>query len=88
MALGLIWLYRKLVSPWMLPCCRFKPTCSEYAQSAIRSHGLFAGGLLSFYRILRCNPFCRAGHDPVPENFHILPGKHDDCCCQIKKVHR
>ncbi len=88
-ALGLIWLYRKIVSPWMLPCCRFTPTCSEYAQTAIRRHGLLAGGLLATWRILRCNPFCRAGNDPVPEKFHFLSGKHDDGdCCQMKKVHR
>ncbi|MBU1132493.1 membrane protein insertion efficiency factor YidD [Patescibacteria group bacterium] len=45
--------------------CRFHPTCSEYAYRAIEKYGVFRGGLLGVYRILRCNPFSKGGNDPV-----------------------
>jgi len=46
--------------------CRFHPTCSEYGYEAIGKYGLLKGGLLTAYRILRCNPWSPGGHDPVP----------------------
>ncbi len=46
--------------------CRFAPSCSSYAIEAIQMHGIFRGGLLSMWRILRCNPFFSGGLDPVP----------------------
>ncbi len=48
------------------PICRFSPSCSHYTLEAVRRHGFFKGSALGAYRILRCNPFCRGGHDPVP----------------------
>lgn len=45
--------------------CRFKPTCSEYAFSAIEKYGVLKGGIMSFWRVLRCNPFSKGGWDPV-----------------------
>lgn len=45
--------------------CRFYPTCSEYGQEAINKHGLIKGGLMTCWRILRCNPWNKGGHDPV-----------------------
>ncbi len=48
------------------PICRFEPSCSRYTLEAIRRHGFLKGGLLGTWRVLRCNPFCRGGHDPVP----------------------
>ena len=61
-------LYRKYLSPLKgSPTCRFIPTCSEYAITAIERFGVFAGGFLAIRRILRCNPFCAGGFDPVPE---------------------
>ena len=60
--------YRKCISPLKIPCCRFTPTCSEYAIEAIRVHGSLKGTALSIYRVLRCNPLCRGGYDPVPES--------------------
>ena len=64
--IGLIKLYRKFISPLKPPCCRFTPTCSAYAIEAFEKRGFFVGLFLSVWRILRCNPFCRAGYDPVP----------------------
>lgn len=64
--LALIWLYQKLVSPLYPPCCRFSPTCSDYAMQAVTRHGAFKGGLLALWRFLRCQPFARGGYDPVP----------------------
>ncbi|MBQ4119777.1 MAG: membrane protein insertion efficiency factor YidD [Clostridia bacterium] len=60
--------YRRVLSPLKItPACRFIPSCSEYAIEAITVHGAFKGSLLSIWRILRCNPFCKGGYDPVPE---------------------
>ena len=62
----LVKFYRKFLSPLKRPCCRFTPTCSEYAIEALRVHGALKGTALSIYRVLRCNPLCRGGYDPVP----------------------
>ncbi|MCI8624537.1 MAG: membrane protein insertion efficiency factor YidD [Provencibacterium sp.] len=62
----LIRFYRKVISPLKPACCRFYPTCSEYALQAIAEYGALRGGLLSVKRILRCNPFCKGGIDLVP----------------------
>ena len=64
--LGLIRFYRKYISPLSPPCCRFVPTCSQYALEAIEKYGALKGGWLAFRRILRCNPFHKGGYDPVP----------------------
>ncbi|MBO5262354.1 MAG: membrane protein insertion efficiency factor YidD [Clostridia bacterium] len=61
--------YKRAISPYLPKACRFTPTCSEYAIEAIGRFGAIRGSLLAFYRILRCNPFCRGGYDPVPEKF-------------------
>lgn len=63
----LIGLYRKFISPIKPKCCRFTPTCSAYALEAFQKRGFFVGFALTVWRILRCNPFCRGGYDPVPE---------------------
>ena len=66
----MIWLlrlYQKIISPIKPPSCRFTPTCSAYAIEAFRKRGFFVGLILSTGRILRCNPFCKGGYDPVPE---------------------
>ncbi|MBE6810662.1 MAG: membrane protein insertion efficiency factor YidD [Ruminococcaceae bacterium] len=65
--IGLIKFYQKHISPHKIPCCRFTPSCSAYAVEAITVHGAFKGLLLSIRRILRCNPLCKGGYDPVPE---------------------
>lgn len=65
--IGLIKLYRVTLSKILPPSCRFTPSCSEYAIIAIGRFGAVKGGYLSLKRIVRCNPFCEGGHDPVPE---------------------
>jgi putative membrane protein insertion efficiency factor len=59
--------YRLLLSPWLGSGCRFEPTCSQYALTALQRHGAAAGSLLTTTRLLRCHPWCAGGHDPVPE---------------------
>ena len=57
----------KLVHPYFFHgVCRFQPTCSNYAIEALRLHGPFKGFYLAVFRVLRCNPFCKGGYDPVP----------------------
>ena len=71
---ALVWLvllpvhaYRVALSPLKrTPSCRFLPTCSEYAVTAVKQRGIFVGVVLAVWRILRCNPLCAAGYDPVP----------------------
>jgi hypothetical protein len=58
--------WQLLVSSWMPPVCRFEPSCSRYGIEALRVHGPLRGLWLGGRRILRCNPFCEGGLDPVP----------------------
>ena len=67
--LALIRFYRKNISPYTPPTCRFIPTCSQYALEAIEKYGAAKGGFLALKRILKCHPFHRGEHDfydPVP----------------------
>ena len=57
--------YQLCVSPFLGPCCRFHPTCSEYAIEAIRRHGPLKGTALALFRLLRCHPLHPGGYDPV-----------------------
>jgi putative membrane protein insertion efficiency factor len=59
--------YQLLVSPWLGTNCRFSPSCSAYAMEAIRRHGVIHGSLLAVRRLLRCHPWGKSGHDPVPD---------------------
>ncbi|MDR1913050.1 MAG: membrane protein insertion efficiency factor YidD [Clostridiales bacterium] len=58
--------YRRIVSPILPPACRFTPTCSEYTLEAVRRYGAAKGIFMGIKRVLRCNPFCKGGYDPVP----------------------
>lgn len=58
--------YRLLLSPWLGASCRFWPTCSAYAITALEQHGAWRGSLLAAGRIARCQPWCSGGLDPVP----------------------
>jgi putative membrane protein insertion efficiency factor len=66
-------LYRWTLSPLLGPCCRYLPTCSEYALDALRDHGALRGGWLALRRFGRCHPFGGSGYDPVPPSCNHLP---------------
>jgi putative membrane protein insertion efficiency factor len=67
--------YQLTLSGWLGGQCRFSPTCSRYAEEAIRSLGATRGVLLATRRVLRCNPFGRGGLDPVPTR-HLAYDTH------------
>lgn len=84
-----IWLvrfYRRFLSPLKGgACCRFTPSCSAYALEAFEKRGFFVGLILTVWRILRCNPYCVGGYDPVPEKGLRYKGSReipvpDECC--------
>jgi len=64
-AIGLVKIYRKYISPMKQPSCIYIPTCSQYAIEALTKYGFFKGGFMSLMRILRCHPFAKGGYDPV-----------------------
>jgi hypothetical protein len=64
--LALIAAYHRWLSPLLGPRCRFAPSCSSYAATAIATHGVVRGSWLAVRRIGRCHPFNRGGYDPVP----------------------
>lgn len=65
-SLVLIRCYQWVISPLLGNCCRFDPSCSTYAMTALRQHGLFSGSWLAIRRICRCHPWHPGGYDPVP----------------------
>ena len=64
--IALIRFYQGAISPYKKPCCRFYPTCWQYALEAVTKYGAAKGSYLAVRRILRCNPFHEGGYDPVP----------------------
>ena len=62
----LIRVYQMTLSPFIGQCCRFTPSCSKYAAEALKTHGFWYGTVLTVYRLLRCQPWCKGGYDPVP----------------------
>jgi hypothetical protein len=64
--IGAIRFYQVYLSPLKPPCCRFVPTCSEYALEAIQKYGPVKGSWLAVKRISKCHPFHKGGYDPVP----------------------
>jgi uncharacterized protein len=65
LVLDLLSLYKIFLSPFLPPACRFEPTCSEYAREAVDKYGAIRGTWMALTRILRCQPFCKGGYDPV-----------------------
>jgi len=63
--LGVLHGYKRFLSPWLPPACRFVPSCSEYAMSAVEKHGAVRGLCMAVGRLLRCHPLSRGGYDPV-----------------------
>jgi uncharacterized protein len=65
LALGLLRLYKRWISPAFPPSCRYVPTCSEYAMEAVERYGAWRGGMMAAWRVLRCHPFAKGGLYPV-----------------------
>ena len=63
---GMLRLYKAVVSPLLPAACRYQPTCSQYAAQAIAKHGAVRGVSLAVVRLLRCHPWGSSGFDPVP----------------------
>jgi putative membrane protein insertion efficiency factor len=66
--LALVRGYRLFFKAWVGNVCRYEPSCSSYMLQAVQSHGAARGAALATWRILRCNPWCQGGCDPVPEH--------------------
>ena len=64
----LIRAYQYLISPWLGNHCRYYPSCSHYAMTALRTHGAIRGSWLAVRRVSRCHPWHEGGYDPVPES--------------------
>ncbi|HEY9293586.1 MAG TPA: membrane protein insertion efficiency factor YidD [Microlunatus sp.] len=64
--IGLLKAYRLLISPLYGNVCRYSPSCSAYALTAVQTHGAARGSWLAARRLLRCHPWARGGYDPVP----------------------
>lgn len=65
LVLGLVWVYRNMISPLTPAACRYTPTCSQYAVDAVNKYGPFKGGWMALKRIGRCHPWGGSGYDPV-----------------------
>lgn len=63
--ISLINFYQKKISLRTPPRCKYIPTCSQYAIDSIQKYGVIKGGVMAFYRIIRCNPLSKGGYDPV-----------------------
>jgi len=61
----LVRLYQSCLSPYLGRHCRFHPTCSDYFIEAVESKGAVRGAAMGLWRVVRCNPLCRGGYDPV-----------------------
>lgn len=81
LALALITVYRYAISPLIPSRCRYYPTCSSYADEAIRRYGILRGGMLAVRRIGRCHPWGGHGVDMVPD---LDNHTHSSHCCQRK----
>ena len=64
--IALVGVYRVAISPLLPAACRYTPTCSDYAQQALRKYGAIKGSWLATRRLLRCHPWGGHGYDPVP----------------------
>ena len=67
--MGAVRAYRLLLKPWVGNVCRFEPSCSSYTLMALEKHGALCGSALGAWRLLRCQPWCEGGCDPVPNTY-------------------
>lgn len=65
-AIAVVRVYQKLISPLLPPTCRFTPSCSSYAITSLQRYGVIRGGWLALKRVGRCHPWHPGGYDPVP----------------------
>jgi putative membrane protein insertion efficiency factor len=72
-ALAPIRAYQRVVSPLLLPRCKYEPSCSHYAAQAVGEYGILRGLILAGWRLLRCNPWSHGGYDPVHEQRLFRP---------------
>lgn len=84
--------YKYVLSPFLhgtagaAGACRFQPTCSEYAAIAVSEYGMLRGGAMALWRLLRCNPLCKGGFDPVRPNPHTH--RHDSPHFDSARYHK
>jgi putative membrane protein insertion efficiency factor len=76
LAVGVLRVYQRAISPAFPRRCKYHPTCSEYAVQAIRGYGLMRGSVLAAWRLLRCNPLSHGGYDPVSAQTLFRPAPH------------
>ena len=76
LAVGVLRVYQRAISPAFPRRCKYHPTCSEYAVQAIRGYGLMRGSVLAAWRLLRCNPLSHGGYDPVSAQTLFRPVPH------------
>ncbi len=67
LSLKLINFYQTKISIHTAPSCKYIPTCSQYAKDAYTEYNFFYASIITFWRILRCNPFSKGGYDPIPK---------------------
>ena len=72
----IIRVYQIAISPLLPPACRFYPCCSEYGREAIEVHGALKGGMLTIWRLMRCQPLAKSGFDPVPPSKEVATQKN------------
>jgi putative membrane protein insertion efficiency factor len=75
LALGLLRLYKRWISPSFPPSCRYVPTCSEYAMEAVERYGVVRGGAMAAWRVLRCHPLAKGGLDAVAKDGSVRAGR-------------
>lgn len=86
--IGLILFYQKYLSPLKSTKCPYFPSCSQYGLEAVRQYGALKGGMLSIWRILRCNPFSKGGYDPVPSINNRIDKKEMKLKKKLKTFYR
>jgi len=87
LALWVLRVYKRWISPAFPPSCRYVPTCSEYAMEAIERYGILHGGLMAAWRLLRCHPLASGGLDPVMKGSAGNPAHSQETCMSAALGH-